>query len=213
MFARSAVIACCLLLTSLAVSVRGGGSAPQPRRMLADMPPLIGEWRGEPGPALDPGAVAMLGADDYLNRIYTRPGAPPVAVYIGYYGSQRSGDTIHSPLNCLPGAWWEPTTRARMAIQVAGGPLVRVNRLVVQKGLDRELVLYWYQSHGRVTASEYAGRAWLVLDALRTARTDGAIVRLIAPIGSGTRAEAFTEQAARSFVETLFPLLGRYIPN
>jgi EpsI family protein len=210
---RSAFIACCLLLTALAVSTRGGSAVAVPRHALADLPPILDEWRGEPGPPLDPGAVQMLGADDYLNRVYTRPAGPPVAVYVGYYASQRSGDTIHSPLNCLPGAGWEPVARTRTAIDVGGATPVSVNRLIIQKGLDRALVLYWYQSHGRVTASEYWGRALLVLDALRTSRTDGAIVRVIAPLDNSSHAEAESDRAARAFVLSLFPLLHDYIPD
>ena len=53
----------------------------------------------------------MLGVDDYLSRAYYRADGAVVGLYMGYYGSQRQGDTIHSPLNCLPGAGWEPVSR------------------------------------------------------------------------------------------------------
>ena len=69
--------------------------------------------------------------------------------------SQRQGDTIHSPQNCLPGAGWQPVRSDRMDIAVPGGP-VTVNRFVIQKGMDRQAVLYWYQGRGRVVAGEFA---------------------------------------------------------
>lgn len=181
----------------------------------------VGQWEGQPGPVLDSGAVAALGADDFLNRVYSSAALPPVALYIGYYGSQREGDTIHSPLNCLPGAGWEPITRTRMSIRVvdvqaSGSPerTIVVNRLIVRKDLDQELVLYWYQSHGRVVASEYWGRVLLAFDALRLNRTDGALVRVIAPITPDEAgANATSELAATDLVRAIFPLLASYLPR
>ena len=130
------------------------------------------------------------------------------------YGSQRQGDTIHSPLNCLPGAGWEPLSEGRTTIANAGGPGVdiEVNRYVVQKGLDRQLVLYWYQSHGRVVASEYTSRLLLIHDAIRMNRTDGSMVRVIAPIAVGSDGAA-AEALATEFVRSLFPRLAGYIPS
>jgi EpsI family protein len=90
-----------------------------------------------------------------------------------------------------------------------GGPIT-INRYLVQKGLDRQVVLYWYQSHGRVVASEYWGKIYLVLDAIRTNRTDGALVRLVSPVIT-TEAEA--EARAIEFAQAVYPLLGRYLPS
>ena len=47
-----------------------------------------------------------------------------------------------------------------------------MNRYVIQKGVDRQLVLYWYQSHGRVVANEYWSKFYLIRDAVRLNRTD-----------------------------------------
>ena len=92
----------------------------------------------------------------------------------------------------------------------AGHDEIQVNRYVIEKGLDRQLVLYWYQSHGRVVASEYWGKVYLVLDAIRQNRTDGALVRIIAPIRT---TEEAAEHDAVEFARGLYPLLGRYLPS
>jgi EpsI family protein len=94
----------------------------------------------------------------------------------------------------------------------APDPEIVVNRYVVQKGLDRQLVLYWYQSHGRVVASEYWGKFYLIRDAVRLNRTDGALVRVITPVGDDGD-EARAEQTAIRFVKALFPVLGSYLPT
>ena len=112
-----------------------------------------------------------------------------MALYVGYYASQRQGDTIHSPQNCLPGAGWRPVMAERSTIDL-GGRTIPVNRFIIQKGMDRQAVLYWYQGRSRVVASELANKAWLMLDAARLRRTDGGLVRLITPVSSNP-ADAF----------------------
>jgi EpsI family protein len=92
----------------------------------------------------------------------------------------------------------------------SGAAPIEVNRYVIAKGLDRQLVLYWYQSHGRVIASEYWAKIFLTLDAIRLNRTDGALVRVITPIRGS---EVAAEREAVQFVQTLFPLLGQYLPG
>ena len=53
-----------------------------------------------------------------------------------------------------------------------------MNRYVIQKGGSRQLVLYWFQSHGRIVASEYWSKFYLVVDAVRMNRSDGAVLRI-----------------------------------
>ena len=79
-------------------------------------------WAGRPALQLDDRDVRMLGADDYLSRVYTNTASPPVDLFIGYYGSQRSGAVIHSPLNCLPGAGWQPVDRRRLQLLMDDPP-------------------------------------------------------------------------------------------
>ena len=112
-------------------------------------------------------------------------------------------------MNCLPATGWQLLTIDRRSIDAAGRQIV-VNRDTIQKGLDARLVLYWYQSHGRVVASEYWTKAYLVLDGLRLHRTDGAIVRVITPIRDG---EAVAEQNAVTFVRALLPVLDTHLPE
>jgi len=186
-----------------------------PRASFDGFPMLVGDWRGVQQPPFEKNILAVLGVDDYLARAYYAPGGSGVGLYIGYYGSQRQGDTMHSPLNCMPGAGWEPVSHSMLPVSIAAAgsapaSQIVVNRYVIQKGLDRQLVLYWYQSHGRVVASEYWGKFYLIRDAMRLNRTDGALVRVIAPIENENEPNA--EAAAVGFVKALFPLLGSYLP-
>ncbi len=218
---RSLVVACCLLAGGIIVLATTTSERVVPRQPLSLLPWQLDGWQGRPGEALDRASVTALGVADFVNRVYVRAGEAPVAIYVGYYGTQRQGDTIHSPLNCLPGAGWEPTGRSRVEVPIGlaeGGkapePKIVVNRMTIRKGLDRDVVLYWYQGHGRVVASEYWGRLLLAYDAFRLHRTDGALVRVIAPVSGETPgAEVASERSAVAFVRALFPMLARYIPG
>jgi len=187
-----------------------GASSPErapSRDTLATTPISVERWRGI-DTALDDEVLAQLGVDDYINRRYVAADAPPVALYVGYYASQRQGDTIHSPQNCLPGAGWRPVLAERSAIDL-GGRTIPVNRFIIQKGMDRQAVLYWYQGRSRVVASELANKAWLMLDAARLRRTDGGLVRMITPVSSSP-ADAFA--ALTTFSSALFPHLSTRLP-
>ena len=85
-----------------------------------------------------------------------------------------------------------------------------VNRYVIAKGSERELVFYWFQSHGRVIASEYSAKFYLVADSIRMNRSDGALVRVITRIEQGESEESAGSRAVL-FTQRLIPLLDSYI--
>lgn len=218
MFGRSIV----LFVTFLAAAgmvARQSKPEPAPVRSTFDrFPNRIQQWNGQSLPPIDAKVLAVLGADDYLNRVYFSPDRAAVGLYVGFYNSQRQGDSIHSPLNCLPGAGWEPLSKSavRIPVTVREGLTTEIdaNRYVIQKGLDRQLVVYWYQSHGRTVASEYWSKFFLIRDAVRLNRTDAALVRVIAPISpSAEDSEMRAERQANDFIKAMFPLLPPYLPS
>jgi EpsI family protein len=140
--------------------------------------------------------LQVLRVDDYLNRVYREQAGKPIALYIAYYKSQRTGETIHSPKNCLPGAGWQPVEAGYTRVALPDGGAAKVNRYVIEKGLDRQLVLYWYQSHGRIIASEYAAKVYMVEDALRLNRTDSALVRVVTDMAPDSKQ---AEQELKAF--------------
>jgi len=217
--ARAVLLSLLLIASAVFIARASTPEAAPPARHLAAFPLEVADWRGEPTERFDQQTMTVLGVDEYINRIYLSP-LGGVGLYVGYYRSQQQGDAIHSPLNCLPGAGWQPVKRERIRIAVrdatpgGGTREIEVNRLLVEKGLDRQVVLYWYQSHGRVVASEYRSKVLTVIDAMRRNRTDAALVRVLSPIiGSGESPERAAEQAVVRFVEAAFPLLTRHLPE
>ena len=179
------------------------------RQPLGRLPLAMDGWLGQDAP-LEARIVSGLGVSDYVNRSYLSADGQPVGLYVGYYKSQRTGETMHSPKNCLPGAGWEPVRAGRLTIPMAAAPSIVVNEYLVEKGPARYLVLYWYQSHGRAIASEYSGKAWLVFDAITRNRTDAALVRVLTSTRNG---EEQARAHAVEFVQEIYPRLNTFIPD
>jgi EpsI family protein len=208
-----------LWLTAL-LAVQGGAyyavaSRPEltlPMAPLAKFPSEIPGWRMAKDIPLDADTLAVLKADDTLNREYLSPSTKaPVFFYVAYFKTQRTGATPHSPKNCLPGSGFEPVeTPALISIPVAGRaePLT-ANQYIVARGDDKVVVLYWYQSHDRIIANEFSAKFWLVADALRYRRSDTAVVKVQVPVRGDVAAGIRT---AAAFVQAVYPALARQLP-
>jgi EpsI family protein len=185
------------------------GEAIVPHQPLHDLPYTLGNWTGTEQP-FEERMMQAVGVSDYTNRVYSSRPVGFAQLYVGYYASQRTGDTIHSPKNCLPGAGWDPVQSGYTKISIPDGRQIVVNEYVIQQGLDKELVFYWYQDRGRVIASEYSAKFWMVADAISRNRTDGALVRLVTPMNDS---EVDARARLVSFTQILFPHLENVIPN
>ncbi|HKP37106.1 MAG TPA: EpsI family protein [Pyrinomonadaceae bacterium] len=189
-----------LLLGGVVINVWGSaGEAKVAREPLKSFPSQIGKWKQQgPDMRFDAETEKVLRADDYISRSYTAPNGRMISFYAGYYASQRTGATYHSPLNCLPGAGWVMTDMGRIAIQPAGDRApFQVNRYLVQNGNERALMLYWYEGRGRPLASEYWAKIYTVIDSVKRRRSDGAMVRVMVPLAnSPDEAQAIAVEVA-----------------
>jgi len=187
------------------------GEARVARRELRDFPRQIGTWEQSGGDEqFDDQTLAVLRSSDYLLRNYRGADGRVVNFYVGYYASQRDGATFHSPLNCLPGAGWVMNEPGKITITPEGRSPFVANRYLIQNGLHKELLVYWYQGRGRAVDSEYWGKIYTVVDSVRMRRSDGAMVRIMTPVdGSESRAlQAAVDLAARSS-----SLLPEFVPD
>ena len=137
---------------------------------------------------------------------------PVIDLFIAYFPSQRSGDTIHSPKHCLPGAGWLPVDSSRVTLTLPGHDPFPANRYVISRGDARDLVLYWYWAHNRGVASEYWAKFYLVADSIRMNRSDGALVRITTQMFPGETPDA-AQQRVLPFAKDIGPLLDNYIPR
>jgi EpsI family protein len=194
---------------------------------LAQLPEMIGDWQGQDLP-LDTDTLAVLGKGDFLNRVYVRSGAAnqrnksllapnyensvAISLFIGYFPTQRTGQTMHSPQHCLPGAGWTFDSQKYSTIQDVNGKDYNVGEYIISNGEQKQFVIYWYQAHGRSVPNEYKAKAYMVADAIRMNRTDGALVRVITPILPVETLDSAKARAIR-FTSQMVPFLPRFIPN
>jgi EpsI family protein len=209
MTTRAGVIASLVLAVGLFGTHLSGFEVPVARQSLSNFPSQINDWHSAGEQPLDDEVLQVLGVDEYVNRTYVDPAGLPLNLYIGYYASQRQGNTIHSPQNCLPGSGWQPIESSRVEL-TAGGVTFPVNRYVIQKSLQRQVVYYWYQGRGRIVANDYANKLWLMIDAARLHRTNGSLVRIVVPESVGQPAAA--DRAAAAFSRDIAPRLSAYLP-
>ena len=177
-------------------------------------PRTVGEWSGS-FHALEPEVVVSLGADDYINATYQTPGAAAsVNFFAAFYENQTEGSGIHSPEVCLPVGGWEVFSLEATPISVPNTVYgdFSVNRAVIEKGLSRQLVYYWFEQRGERMTSDYAAKFSVVWDSLTIGRTDGAMVRFVTPIVEGESVED-AEARMQAFMSDLLPRLPRFIPE
>lgn len=234
---RFAVVVLLLIATAILLHVRGDVDRVPPSTPLSSMPTTIDGYTSQDIP-IDQAVLDVLGKGSFLNRVYLssphpspvsaiaaanaeRTGASPftspvardaVGLFIGYFPTQRTGQSIHSPQNCLPGSGWTFDSSGTTDLVDASGKHYRVGEYLISNGRAKQEVLYWYQSHGRSIANDYKAKLYMLTDSIRLGRTDAALVRVLTPVGAG---EGQTEAHNRAvgFAEKMVPLLPAFIPN
>lgn len=181
-------------------------TAVTPAASLDQLPLDFGRWRGQPAANYSADVVSALGVDDYVNRSYANDAGHQANLYVGYYRSQEQGAAIHSPLNCLPGAGWEPERVERVTFGRGSA-----RRVVVRKGARRFAVVYWYQTPTRLEGDEYRSRLYTVLDTLRYGRNDAALVRVMVAIRDEPQGEALAAKQAFELAGFVAPQVQRLL--
>lgn len=217
-----ALIASAVLMCAVAI---GWHVAPSPsnaqveREPLALFPAELGSWRSGLPQRLEPNIEKTLGADDYHSVVFQSPEQrAPVSLFIAYYLKQTEGAGIHSPEVCIPAGGWEMSRIKKRTIPLSksagarGFDSLTVNRAVIQKGLARQLVYYWFEARGRQMTNDYIAKAMTLYDALVMSRTDGALVRVITPIATG-ETEAQAEARLSQFLDEAVGELPKFVPE
>lgn len=204
----------CAVALGIAMLPERGAIAPD-RDNFTAFPRVIGEWhQSGPSERLTPDVEKALAADDY-HQITLRADAfaQPVGLFMAYYKDQSKGG-VHSPEICLPGAGWEIAWLERSDVTQTIGSQTpfHINRAIIQKGESRMMVYYWFQQKERRIAWDFAAKFWLMVDGIRTGRTDGALVRLTTPIAERESDEA-AEARLIDALQALQPQLPHFIPE
>jgi EpsI family protein len=223
-YARLWLVILLMSFTELVLHVRGDVDRVPPSRPLHEFPAIIGT-RMATDISMDSETLQILGKGDFLNRLYQpQPATPGVALpedpdahasiglFIGYFPTQRTGQSIHSPQNCLPGAGWTFESSWITSLTNAAGQKYQVKEYLITDGTSTQEVLYWYQMHGRVIAGDYAAKLYTLADSIRYGRTDAALIRIITPV-EPEEDRLHSRARAILFAEQIAPLLPAYVPN
>jgi exosortase D (VPLPA-CTERM-specific) len=211
---RPFLVAAALVLVSAVagVAIPAPRVSSPPRVGFDEFPTKVGEWVGQRD-TLQPVYLGALALDDYVLATYHDTDSTPVNFYSAYYRAQDSTRAIHSPHDCIPGGGWEIQKLERRQFPAAGAEgSFPINRAVIQMGPNRQIVYYWFQERGRHLTNEYVARWFLFWDALTRHRTDGALVRFVAPVPEGA-SESNVDARMMSLAAQIVPTLGRYIPD
>jgi EpsI family protein len=204
------VVVCVVMLVTamLFVQFRSRGEAVPPRKPLHTLQIGAG-WQARESSMFTDDIQNVLKASDYVMRRFSDASGRSLWLFIGYWETQRKGAQPHSPQNCLPGSGWEPLEVSRVAIPL-GGTTLTVNRMVIQKDEQRELLFYWYRAQGASVASELDAKLHMMKNAVVRNRTDGAMIRVSSPIYGSVAA---TSAHLTAFLQALQPVLSEYLPD
>lgn len=187
------------------------GEAKVERRPLAELPETLGDWRQKGGEMrFGEATESVLRVSDYTQRYYSAPDGRIANLYVGYYASQRTGVTYHSPQNCLPGAGWVMREPQTIEIKTPAGKTFTANRYRVENGTFDEIMIYWYQGRGRVEASEYRDKLNTIWDSAFRRRSDGAMVRVMTSVAGDERSAT---AAAIDLSARLADDLSKFVPE
>ncbi len=215
-----------ILIAAAVLERRGNKDSVPPSTPLNQLPYSIGRWTGT-DVTIPSDALTLLGQGEFVNRIYTVNQAPSnsprledstpispdaVGLLIAYFPTQRTGQSIHSPQNCLPGAGWTFVSTGTTDIPLPNRKPARVGEYLIANANSRAEVLYWYQTRGNIIANDYRAKLSMLASSIRYNRTDAALVRIVVPMVKGESRQA-ARQRALAFATATIPLLPTYIPS
>ena len=217
--ARLWVIVILMSFSALVLHVRGDVDHVPYSVPLSQLPRTIDDRTSTEVP-LDQETLDVLGKGDFLYRIYTLQSgtagaqntSPPISLFIGYFPTQRTGQSIHSPQHCLPGAGWTFLSSGVTEFTDETGKQYRVGDYLITDGKQSQEVLYWYQMHGRSIANDFAAKLQTITDSIRYGRTDAALVRIITAVAPSEDRQQARNRAV-GFARQIVPLLPAYVPN
>ncbi len=210
------------LITAVVVGALGAGAwlaAPRPeplsieRQSFVQFPRVLGAWQAGAPVALGERIERALGADDSLSIAYRRQdGEPGVDLFMAWYPDQ-SQNGIHSPEVCIPATGWEMANieQVDMSGELGLDHAFKLNRAIIQKGVNRLMVYYWFEQHGRRIAWDYEAKFNLIWDGVLYQRNDGALIRMITPIQEGEEDHVAEARLTDMLGELVGPL-DRFVP-
>lgn len=207
-------MAACLILAGVGIHwIEIGGEAKVTRKSLSQFPSQFGVWKQVgTDQRFDRQSETVLGADEYVTRDYSMPDGKTANLYIGYYRTQKTGATYHSPQHCLPGSGWMLNEPKKIKIKTHGKEF-EANLFVIENAGNKAILIYWYQGRGRAVSNEYWDKLYTIFDSVTRRRSDGAMVRIVMGFGQSENSENEAIKVASDLAVHVAPELPVFVPN
>jgi EpsI family protein len=211
---RIAIVLVFFAFTFLAIQMSQAVRETPIRQPLSGFPSEIGDWKFARKSFFAAPVIDMLGVNDYISYDYAEGSGRVLNLYISYFTAVGVTGAYHSPQNCLPGGGWNIVSVEDIPLAKAPAPHTgaAIKKVVVQKGSEQQVVLYWFQNRGRIIASEYWEKIYLVADAIFKQRRDGSFIRIIGLVPKGSDKDKFAQEMI-DFAGSVIAIASDFIPG
>lgn len=206
---RNYIVALILLLLVGGISLLLRPSSIPPVEVdFSGIPMVIGEWKGENIPISEEVAAYYKG-EALLERSYRNPRGEPLGLTISYSPKRRRESAVygHSPRRCYPAGGWTITSKRVEEIKLAEGTL-KINSWLVEKGIRKQVVLFWFAPKGHTTPSEFVYTYFAILEQFKRRPGGASLTQVAVPV-------IYNEEEAvrkgKEFVRELYPFLSSYL--
>jgi len=169
------------------------------------LPVVIGDWRGEDAVVNIDFLRSELGTQNMIFRSYSN-GKGVVTMYLAYYKDVDSANRCHSPNVCYPGQGWTVAADDMATVDVHGRNF-DINRLVINKNSETELVYNWWQTGDAVFPRNSTNRFYQMFKSILGKNPSTVWVRLSVRASNDKRSD---EEMLIRFTKDIMPLLGNY---
>ena len=204
------ILILCLAITAALIFMKPESRAAKKDMPLSEVFKDLKTWKAEGFSELDAKIVKSLDLDDYINQTYTN-GSDHVFLYIGYYLTSMQVGAAHDPLVCFPGQGWVLSARSggKAQIDPQTGGAVSYSSMIAQRGNQKELLVYWFQSYDRANPGTFSQKLATWWGKMSNKGEDNAFVRV--SISLERRSPEEGHRAIFGFIREFYPEFLKYV--
>jgi EpsI family protein len=209
-YTKIGITVLCFILTSIFIYWQPASIAIKKDVSLSQSLAYIKGWKNSGLLPLDQKIIKVLDLDDYTNQNYSN-GCETVFLYIGYYLTTKKVGAAHDPLVCFPGQGWLVSNikEGKFVLNPETAESISYSRMTVQRGLQKEFIIYWFQSYDRTNSDTLSQKITLLWQKIFHKREDNAFVRI--SISMEKRSLSECSEVIFQFVRAFYPLFLDYI--
>lgn len=173
------------------------------------LPIFINGWSGE-DIKVDDRTLEILETNDVLMRDYKKEGNPFIQLCIIYASNNRK--VSHPPEVCYKGSGWSLEEKIPVVFSIKSDefPELRANKLILEKGDQKQLVLYWYKCNSDYATNYYKQQINVVKSEIITGKSTSGLIRISTPIVNND--EDVAMMRVQRFSLNMLPLITKYLP-